>query len=138
MGRHNLTKEDVHVLRKLEERLDRAMEKHFPDREKGTFLRLCGRSPKDAEPMPARHEQVRQTYQMELDRLLEAGEELCANTKLRAVGRIPSWLRVSSGADAMSLLLTSERVFADMHDWIKWYMRLLLLLRSSNLGRFLT
>lgn len=112
---------DVRVLRALEERIDRAIRLHFTDRGKSAFLRLCGRSPKDAEPSPAKREQVRQTYEAELKRLLDAGEELCPNTKLRAIGRVPSWLCVSSGADAMSLLLTSERVFADMVDWTKWY-----------------
>lgn len=29
-------------------------------------------------------------------------------------------LRVSCGAEAMSLLLSSERVFTDCHDWIKY------------------
>lgn len=28
-----------------------------------------------------------------------------------------NYLRVTSGAEAMSLLLTSERVFTDFHDW---------------------
>jgi hypothetical protein len=40
-----------------------------------------------------------------------------ANTKMRAIGRV-NYLRVTSGAEAMSLLLTSERVFTDMHDWL--------------------
>lgn len=43
---------------------------------------------------------------------------MSANTKLRAIART-SWLQVNTGADAMSLLLTSERVFADLHDWIE-------------------
>jgi hypothetical protein len=42
-----------------------------------------------------------------------------ANVKLRAIGRV-SWLHVSSGADVLSLLLTSERVFTDLHDWLQY------------------
>ena len=57
-------------------------------------------------------------YNAELKKLLDAGETMCANTKLRAIART-SWLQVNTGADAMSLLLTSERVFADLHDWIE-------------------
>jgi hypothetical protein len=36
------------------------------------------------------------------------------------VRRRVNWLRVTSGKDAMSLLLTSERVFADMIDWLHY------------------
>jgi hypothetical protein len=31
-----------------------------------------------------------------------------------------SWLRVTSGADAIQLLLSSERVFTDLQDWLRW------------------
>lgn len=43
------------------------------------------------------------------------------NLRLVAIGRCtPSWLKVSTGAEVMNLLLTSERVFADMIDWLQF------------------
>ena len=50
----------------------------------------------------------------------QVGSPDLGNAGMVAIGRAtPAWLRVSSGAEAMSLLLTSERVFADMIDWLK-------------------
>eukprot|EP01087_Luapelamoeba_hula_P011320 TRINITY_DN3064_c0_g1_i1.p1 TRINITY_DN3064_c0_g1~~TRINITY_DN3064_c0_g1_i1.p1 ORF type:complete len:541 (+),score=79.64 TRINITY_DN3064_c0_g1_i1:40-1662(+) len=112
----SLKERDVAALKVLEERLDIEIVRQFQGR--GAFLRLCGRSPKDADPLD--RDFVRHNYAAQLDKLVAAGAELTANTKMRAVANMPSWLRVRSGAEAMSLLLTSERVFADMHDWLKW------------------
>jgi hypothetical protein len=43
------------------------------------------------------------------------------NLKMVAIGRsTPSWLKVKSGEEAMNLLLTSERVYADMIDWLNF------------------
>jgi len=113
----NLTTDDVGVLRALEARIDLVLRAHFPAESGGAFLRLCGRSPKDAEPLD--RAAVRRNYARELQRLLEQGEPNEPSTKLMAIARV-SWLRVTSGQEAMSLLLTSERVYADMIDWLQW------------------
>ena len=112
-------REDVLVLHALEARLDAAIRSpSSPFAARGAFMRLCGRSPKDGEPLDRR--QVRATYAEELRQLRESGAPDDANTRLRAVSRVNCTLRVRSGAEAMSLLLTSERVFTDLHDWLKW------------------
>lgn len=111
--RRLLTAKDVEILRALERRIESVLQQKFPD---GAFLRLCGRSPKEGIPLD--RQGVIDRYNAELKKLLDEGEQLTANTKLRAIART-NWLRVGSGADAMSLLLTSERVFADLHDWIE-------------------
>ncbi len=81
-------------------------------------MRLCGRSPKDAEPLD--RDPVRNKYAAVLKDLIEVrGEPLNANTKLRAIAKV-NYLGVRNGKEAMSLLLTSERVFTDLHDWIMW------------------
>eukprot|EP00026_Physarum_polycephalum_P005786 Phypoly_transcript_05824.p1 GENE.Phypoly_transcript_05824~~Phypoly_transcript_05824.p1 ORF type:complete len:588 (+),score=94.49 Phypoly_transcript_05824:110-1765(+) len=114
-GRPKMYQKDVQILNELESRLEVVISKHFP---KGAFMRLCGRSPKDAEPL--QRDAVYQKYQQELKDLVEKqGAELNALTKLRAIARV-NYLGVHTGKDAMSLLLTSERVFTDLHDWIKW------------------
>lgn len=111
--RKRLTGADVGILRALERRIENVLQAKFAD---GAFLRLCGRSPKEG--IPLNRQGVLNRYNAELQQLLAQGEKLSANTKLRAIGRT-SWLRVDTGADAMSLLLSSERVFADLHDWIE-------------------
>lgn len=58
-------------------------------------------------------------YQQELCALLEAGQLDNGNTKMIAICRT-STMKVPSGKDAMSLLLTSERVYSDMLDLIKY------------------
>jgi len=83
---------------------------------------LCGRSPKDGEPTdPAARRAVWAGYQATLQKIVEEeGQPLDGNTRVAAIARAPSYLRVRSGADAMSLILTSERVFSDMLDWLKF------------------
>eukprot|EP00698_Gefionella_okellyi_P004160 TRINITY_DN13882_c0_g1_i1.p1 TRINITY_DN13882_c0_g1~~TRINITY_DN13882_c0_g1_i1.p1 ORF type:complete len:628 (+),score=112.34 TRINITY_DN13882_c0_g1_i1:40-1884(+) len=113
LSRNRLTAEDVLVLQSLENRIAVSLQS-FP---KGAFLRLCGRSPKDAEPLD--RSALRQQYATALDALLAAGNPLDANTKLRAIAKC-HWLKVTSAPQAMSLLLSSERVFADMRDWLEY------------------
>jgi hypothetical protein len=44
-----------------------------------------------------------------------------ANTRLRAIAvATKGILQATNGAQAMSLLLSSERVFTDCHDWIRY------------------
>mmetsp|Transcript_360 Transcript_360/g.449 ORF Transcript_360/g.449 Transcript_360/m.449 type:complete len:210 (-) Transcript_360:325-954(-) len=43
------------------------------------------------------------------------------NLKMVAIGRsTPSWLMIKNGTEALNLLLTSERVYADMMDWLQY------------------
>jgi hypothetical protein len=105
MHRPILTKENVHVLQRLEERLNAVIKSNFGN--SGAFMRLCGRSPKDGEPL--RREELRAQY---------ANQLLQTKSKYIAMART-SYLRVTSGEEAMSLLLTSERVFTDCDDWMR-------------------
>lgn len=115
MGRGAVSSGDLSALNDLEQRLDLEIKTNFPQ---GAFLRLCGRSPKDGEPLD--RTAVRARYAKELDELSAAGmDPTAANTRYRAVLRVP-WMQVCTGSEAMSLLLTSERVFADLHDWLKF------------------
>lgn len=113
-ARPRLTAGDIEQLQQLESRLNATIKQRFPE---GAFLRLCGRSPKDGDPV--NREAVLQQFERELKALRDAGAEDSINTKLRAIARV-TWLKVASGAEAMSLLLTSERVFTDCHDWLQW------------------
>jgi len=42
-----------------------------------------------------------------------------ANTKLMAISRVHIF-KVTSGKEVMNLLLSSERVYTDLHDWIRY------------------
>lgn len=119
---HNLTwrhaadgisAEHIQTLRRLEARIEQTL---LPLEEKGAFMRLCGRSPKDGEPL--NRQAVYEAYQRELQALLDSGEPLNAATKIIAIGRV-NWMKINTAADAMSLLLTSERVYSDMIDWLQ-------------------
>lgn len=74
---------DVSVLESLEDRLDVAVKDAFPE---GAFIRLCGRSPKDGEPFD--RQKPWQSYQHALRDLIQHGELLTANTKLRAIAQV--------------------------------------------------
>jgi hypothetical protein len=113
--RPRLTLTEVSVLRRLEAEIDKQIKCHFGP--SGSFIRLCGRSPKDGEPL--NRESVIQRYESKLQELLKNGTELTAHVKMLAIART-SWLQVNTGAEVMSLLLTSERVYADMIDWIRF------------------
>ena len=114
-----LTKQEISILKELEATLDRELKKLLETNGKTYgFVRLCGRSPKDGEPL---HRQViADRYQQELHRLIhEEGFLDIANTKMIAVTRT-AYMKIQTGQEAMSLLLTSERVFAEMIDWIQF------------------
>ena len=127
-----VTRDDVAVLRALEDRIDKTLacppfgtsrqglEKSSSTN--GAFLRLCGRSPKDGEPLD--RTDVWNRYKENLRCVCEDEEGVAVvnatgNMMLRAVSRTTT-LHVRSGRDAMALLCSSERVFLDMIDWLKY------------------
>eukprot|EP00808_Paulinella_micropora_P010443 g32454.t1 len=65
--RERFTDRDVAVLQMLETRLDQRIKRHFAHT--GAFLRLCGRSPKDSDPLHP--DRVWTRYQSELQRLAQ-------------------------------------------------------------------
>ena len=110
----------VETLEALEARLDGLLQNDPSFARHGAFLRLCGRSPKDGEPTdPLVRDKIWQSYLTALhDETKEETDH--DNARVAAIARIPSYLRVKTGAEAMALLLTSERVFSDMLDWLHY------------------
>ncbi len=106
---------DVDVLRQLQGRLQAALDAHFPGAP--AFVRMCGRSPKDGDPL--RPQAVLDAYTGVREGLVAAGAADDVNTRLLAIAHT-SVLRVTDGADTLALLLTSERVFSDLRDWLAW------------------
>ena len=108
---------DVAVLRRLQGRIQTTLDAHFP-RGDTAFVRMCGRSPKDGDPLdPSR---VMSAYEAAKRELVSAGgRDDDVMTRLLAIART-SVLSVTSAEETMSLLLSSERVFSDLRDWLAW------------------
>lgn len=111
--RGTLTPVDAGVLRELERRLDVALQE---DALQGcAFPRLCGRSLKDADVL--RPERALRQFEERLASLQasSAGGSL----EMQALLSV-EWMRVESGAETLSLLVSSERAFVDLNDWIQY------------------
>ena len=123
MRRGVLQDDAVTLLLRLENRIDRAIasNEHGSFADVGCFMRLCGRSAKDAEPLD--RGRVREEYAAALKRAAgtDAGgvQGLSPETKMRAAASV-AVLRCWTGAEVMSQILSSERVYSDMLDWM-WY-----------------
>jgi gamma-glutamylcyclotransferase (GGCT)/AIG2-like uncharacterized protein YtfP len=115
LSRPRLTLEDIVLLDKLEKKIDGLLKETFG--QSGAFLRLCGRSPKDGDCLDRKI--IMRRFNSALESLYKQGMPATANTKLMAIAKV-STLHVSSGMDAMSLLLSSERVFTDLRDWTEF------------------
>eukprot|EP01126_Amoeba_proteus_P051453 TRINITY_DN6143_c0_g1_i1.p1 TRINITY_DN6143_c0_g1~~TRINITY_DN6143_c0_g1_i1.p1 ORF type:complete len:391 (+),score=58.23 TRINITY_DN6143_c0_g1_i1:81-1175(+) len=111
-----LRPEDVDTLRNLEDRIGLLMNKHFQG--KSAFMRLCGRSPKDADPL--NHQQVMESYYSWMEKLVAEGYSTKdPNTHFMAFVKF-NWMKVTTAVEVMNLLLTSERVHIDMDDWLRY------------------
>eukprot|EP01127_Copromyxa_protea_P007708 TRINITY_DN1761_c0_g1_i1.p1 TRINITY_DN1761_c0_g1~~TRINITY_DN1761_c0_g1_i1.p1 ORF type:complete len:501 (+),score=66.35 TRINITY_DN1761_c0_g1_i1:92-1594(+) len=110
--------EDVDVLRNLEQRLEEVFQKHFQG--KSAFMRLCGRSPKDADPLDP--EDILAEYEDQLADLVKKNPDMDPtdpNTRFVAFTKV-NWMKVRNAREVMNLLLTSERVHVDMDDWLRY------------------
>jgi len=105
------------LIRKLEKRIDATLQ-HKRFRRYGAFVRLSSRSPKDGQPLDGKS--GLENYRNEFKNLKAMADKKNgygdnANTKMLAIfkSQQPSWC-IGSGKEALSLLLTSERVFIDL------------------------
>lgn len=113
--RKHLTEYEILTLRSLEEDVDKQIRSEFPH---GAFVRLCGRSPKDGEPLYK--ERILHQYEENLRATESSHPDYDITTRKMIAIAQTNYLKVYSGSEVMSLLLTSERVYADMIDWIKY------------------
>merc|ERR1711998_357104 len=128
-ARYNSRQEEFHPehavgLRDLRRVLGEVLQRR-EFKETGAFVRLSSRSPKDG--VPFKQVDVRRAYQEALGAITSQEQEGSPgehqsnnqpdeNLKMRALSRASaSYWRVRSGDDAMSLLLSSERVFVDLN-----------------------
>eukprot|EP01105_Mastigella_eilhardi_P008669 TRINITY_DN2093_c0_g1_i2.p1 TRINITY_DN2093_c0_g1~~TRINITY_DN2093_c0_g1_i2.p1 ORF type:complete len:405 (+),score=73.90 TRINITY_DN2093_c0_g1_i2:347-1561(+) len=108
------------LLRALERRIDATLLLHHQLFPAGAFVRMSNRSPKDGEPLIDHRAMA---YQENLEREMQCiatvtdehqKDALVSQAKLRAFFAYRDHLRVSSGKEALNLLLSSERVFSDL------------------------
>ena len=117
VGKPVFTYDDVLILNSLENRIDNFINSIPSLKSNGAFLRLCGRSPKDGDPYE--YKKIFNEYKSNL-----AKYEVIDKDKVKKRGTIKihaiaktKWLNIKTGKDALSLMLTSERVYYDMRDW---------------------
>ncbi|KAH3766039.1 cell division cycle protein 123-like [Pelomyxa schiedti] len=110
--KQDLTLEDLDILAAIEKKLDTALSDPAFARD-GAFVRLSSRSPKDGDPFEdTRSQEYSAAVKPELASCTTPEEELQA--KLRVLFSCRSQLCCKRGRDAMSLILSSERVFVDL------------------------
>ena len=131
LGRGEITYKEVEILNNLENKIDTFIKNNENLNKNGAFIRLSGRSPKDGDPF-----EPKKKYNEYLNNLNKLSKELNidkndGNLKVNAVSKTHT-LKVNNGKDAMSLLLTSERVHSDMSDWLNNGGKEQIILREFN------
>ena len=111
------TKEDTSILRNLEKKVDDCFKQNV-ELKNGAMFRLSGRSGKDLDYYD--NEKIMQDY---LDNLEKVSKKLNkskddANTKYVAIATLMNRFKVNNGKDVLNILLTSERLFLDLKDWM--------------------
>lgn len=113
------TRQHTIILEDLEKQIDELFEREPTLKNKGAFVRLCDRSPKDGHPNNPQY-----FYKQYLNNLEKISKEqkldkTKGNTKMMAIAKT-NYLIVKNSEDAMSLLLSSRKVYLDMLDWQKY------------------
>jgi len=110
LDKHTLTDNDIKILQKLEKNIQ-----HYLDSKKmndGVFVRMSNRSPKDGMPLLPNGQTMLSEYRF----LLENSADKTLNDKMIQISDMQmKWLRCTTAQQVISLLLSSERVFADLN-----------------------
>ena len=110
------TLEDQNILINLEKKIDSYFEK-FPDLKEGALFRCTGRSGKDGEVYD--NNKILNEYYSRLKKVTNLPYEEIKDYNLKYTC-IPLYnnMKVTSGKELLSVLLSSERLHHDMKDWI--------------------
>ena len=109
--------EDTKTLLLLQEKIDHYFNT-IEDIKKGAMFRLSGRSGKDVEYYD--NEKVYNDYLNNLEKLSKKYniDKNDKNLKYVAMTTLMNRFKVYNGKDCLNVLLTSERLFLDMKDWM--------------------
>ena len=111
------TKEDTKVLRQLEQKVDHYFNT-IDDLKNGAMFRLSGRSGKDMDYYE--NTEIFKAYQDNLEKVSKKlnKDKNDTNTKYVAIATLMNRFKVNNGKDVLNVLLTSERLFLDLKDWL--------------------
>ena len=111
------TKEDTKVLRQLQQKVDHYFNT-IDDLKNGAMFRLSGRSGKDMDYYE--NTEIFKAYQDNLEKVSKKlnKDKNDANTKYIAISTLMNRFKVNNGKDVLNVLLTSERLFLDLKDWL--------------------
>ena len=111
------TKEDTKILRNLEKKIDHYFQK-YDDLKNGAMFRLSGRSGKDMDYYD--NKKIYDLYQQNLEKVSKklGTDKTDINTKYVAITTLMNRFKVNNGKDVLNVLLTSERLFLDLKDWL--------------------
>ena len=115
--KEKFTKEDITILKSLEKKVDHYFETH-DDLKNGAMFRLSGRSGKDMDYYD--NKKIFALYEENLDKVAKeyGTDKTDINTKYVAITTLMNRFKVNSGKDVLNVLLTSERLFLDLKDWL--------------------
>ena len=111
------TAKDTKILLELQDKVDYYF-KTYDDLKNGAMFRLTGRSGKDMD-----YYDNSKIYQLYLDNLSKISKKLNIdekepNTHYLAITTLMNRFKVTCGKDVLNVLLTSQRLFLDMKDWL--------------------
>ena len=110
-------KEDIEILKNLQRKVDHYFET-YDDLKNGAMFRLSGRSGKDMDYYD--NEKIYALYQENLEKVAKeyGTDKTDINTKYVAITTLMNRFKVNNGKDVLNVLLTSERLFLDLKDWL--------------------
>ena len=112
------TIKDTNILLELGNKINYYF-KTYDDLKNGAMFRLTGRSGKDMD-----YYDNDKIYQLYLNNLSKISKQFNKNqedpnTRYLAITTLMNRFKVNSGKDVLNVLLTSQRLFLDMKDWLK-------------------
>ena len=111
------TSKDTKILLELQNKIDYYF-KTYDDLKNGAMFRLTGRSGKDMDYY--NNEEIYQNFLDNLEKISKkyGKEKTDPNTRYIAITTLMNRFKVNNGKDVLNILLTSQRLFLDMKDWL--------------------
>ena len=118
LSKNKLTQDDINRIKNLEIKIQKLIDSNPNLKSWGYFVRLSGRSPKDGEPYNM--QKIKNNYENNLIRYEKLYDLKKDSPQLKVLSFLRSnHLKSENAKDALSLLLSSERIHLDLNDWIK-------------------
>ena len=111
------TKEDTDVLKNLQKKIDHYFNT-IDDLKNGAMFRLSGRSGKDLDYYD--NKKIIKDYHDNLEKncKLLKKDKNDMNTRYISISTLMNRFKVNNGKDVLNVLLTSDRLFLDLKDWL--------------------